>query len=141
MAASTNSIYLNTLEDTQVTSYHNSGGTGGTTVSSDANGKITINSVASDLPVASTSTLGGIKPAYTISGTATGFGGAAHYSGNIAANIRTTSANRYYMIEADKDGRMFVNVPWTNVNSGYQSTITNVAANSDTTGVYIRIIS
>ena len=141
VAASTNSIYLNTLEDTQVTSYHNIVGTGGTTVSSDANGKITINSVASDLPVASTSTLGGIKPAYTISGTATGFGGAAHYSGNIAANTRTTSANRYYMIEADKDGRMFVNVPWTNVNSGYQSTITNVAANSDTTGVYIRIIS
>ncbi len=49
--------------------------------------------------------------------------------GMIASNALTTSvsltsgdgttANRYYGVQVDKDGKAFVNVPWSNVNSSY----------------------
>ena len=45
---SNGSVWLNHIEEGTVTSYHNIVGSGGTTVKSDANGKITINSTAPD---------------------------------------------------------------------------------------------
>lgn len=36
-----------------------------------------------------------------------------------SVNSITSTAGRYYGVEADLDGRLFVNVPWTNVNSSY----------------------
>lgn len=70
------------------------------------------------LPVATYNTLGGVKPwkSYTASSTGPT---AATASTAVSVNAITNTASRYYAVEMDKDGRMFVNVPWTNVNSNY----------------------
>lgn len=70
------------------------------------------------LPVATYNTLGGVKPwkSYTASSTGPT---AATASTAVSVNAITNTASRYYAVEMDKDGRMFVNVPWTNVNSSY----------------------
>ena len=68
------------------------------------------------LPTATYNTLGGVKPAYTTTGAATGFTAATNTS-TPSLSARTTTSNRYYAVEADTNGILFVNVPWENDNT------------------------
>ena len=72
------------------------------------------------LPVAKYNTLGGVKPAYTSTAAATLTTAAASNSTAITIATRSTSSSNYYGVEADKNGVLFVNVPWAN-NSVKQS--------------------
>lgn len=74
--------------------------------------------------IATNTTNGLVKPWYTHTAASTG-----PTTGNnttaVAVNTITTTASRYYAVEADSNGRLFVNVPWTNVNSSYLTGITS----------------
>ena len=104
----------------------------------------TITNTTYTLPVAKYNTLGGLKPAYTTTGAATGYTAASNTS-TPALNARTTTAGKYYAIEADKDGVAFVNVPWTSANnaklqvkgsaSDATATDTGFTANASSPGV------
>ena len=74
--------------------------------------------------IATYNTTGLVKPwkSYTASSTGPT---AATASTAISVNAITNTASRYYAVEMDKDGRMFVNVPWTNVNSSYITSDSN----------------
>ena len=70
--------------------------------------------------------LGGAKPWFSTTGASTLASGSANaYSNNPSINARTTTAGKYYAIEIDKNGRLFVNVPWTNENSSYLTEVTS----------------
>ena len=89
------------------------------------------------LVTATYNTLGGVKPWYSTTGSSSG-PTAATYSSNVTVNERSTTSGRYYPIEIDTNGRLFVNIPWTNVNSNYltsSSTLNwnNVTQNRPTT--------
>lgn len=96
------------------------------------------------LPIAKYNTLGGIKPAYTTTGAATGYTAATNTS-TPALNARTTTAGKYYAVEADRNGVAFVNVPWASANnaklqikgsaSGATATDTGFTANASEAGV------
>ena len=64
--------------------------------------------------IATYNTLGLVKPAYTTTGEATFQPEAKTVTDTPTISTRTTDANRYYAVEADKNGRLFVNVPWVN---------------------------
>ena len=64
--------------------------------------------------IATYNTLGLVKPAYTSSKSATFQPAAKSTSIKPTISTLSTEANRYYAVEADKDGRLFVNVPWVN---------------------------
>lgn len=71
------------------------------------------------LPVATYNTLGGVKPAYNWTNSAT-FTTPTSISGTApTVNGREATAGRYYAIESDKDGRLFVNIPWVNTVTNY----------------------
>ena len=77
-AASTNGdVYLNHVENDAVTSSHNITGTGATTVTSDANGAITINSTDTDTHYASST---------VVAATSAGTSDAAATNGNVFLN-------------------------------------------------------
>ena len=71
------------------------------------------------LPTAKYNTLGGVKPAYSSTNAATLTTAAATNTTTPTIAAKTTTSGRYYGVEADKNGILFVNVPWTNVNSSY----------------------
>ena len=89
------------------------------------------------LSIAKYDTLGGVKPWYSTTGTSSG-PTAATYSSNVTVNARSSDSGRYYAVEIDKNGRLFVNVPWVNstdlsgavtsitTTEGAHSTISNV---------------
>ena len=58
--------------------------------------------------------LGLLKPAYSNTTEVTLTTAAASVSNAVTVEARTTAANRYYGIEIDKNGRLYVNVPWSN---------------------------
>jgi len=71
------------------------------------------------LPVATYNTLGGVKPAYNWTNSAT-FDTPTSVSGTApTVNSRQATAGRYYAVESDKDGRLFVNIPWVNTVTNY----------------------
>ena len=74
--------------------------------------------IPSSYGIATYNTSGLVKPwkSYTASSAGPT---AATASTAVSVNAITNTASRYYAVEMDKDGRMFVNVPWTNVNSSY----------------------
>ncbi len=124
-ATSTNgNTYINHIENGSVSSYHKIYGSGATTVTSDSSGSIKISSTdnneyhtsitTSGLEIADSGTLASIYVPYA---TASGYGVVK------AAAVRTTSptlttgqttSSRYYGVELDTNGKMFVNVPWSN---------------------------
>ena len=76
------------------------------------------------ISTASYNTLGLVKPYFSISGNATISGtSAANRTGNVTLEDRSSDSERYYAVEVDSNGVLFVNVPWTNVNSAYQGTL------------------
>ena len=81
-AASNGSVYLNSFENGAVTSANLIKGTGATTVTSAADGTITVNSTDTKytLPTASASTLGGVKVGDNLSISSSGVLSAARYT-------------------------------------------------------------
>lgn len=67
--------------------------------------------------------LGLVKPAYTSTGAATLTTAAASNTTTPTIEAKTTTANRYYGVEADKNGVLFVNVPWTDNNTWQVNTV------------------
>jgi len=66
-----------------------------------------------NLPIANYNLLGGVKPAYSNSNSVSLNTNPLTYAGNVTVAARSTETARYYAIEMDKDGIMYVNVPWT----------------------------
>ena len=91
-AASNGSVYLNLVENGGVRNSHLIKGSGATTVTSDANGVITISSLNTTYAQATSSTLGLVKIGYTASG-------------------------KNYPVQLNSSGQMYVNVPWTDTNT------------------------
>lgn len=79
------------------------------------------------LPVAKYNTLGGVKPAYTSTGSAVLTTAAATNTTTPTIQKKSTTSSRYYGVEADANGILFVNVPWT-------GDITGVTAGDGLTG-------
>ena len=101
---------------------------------------------AYSLQVATYNVLGGVKPFYSNTNAATGVT-ATSGAKTVAVNALSTTSGKYYAVEIDKDGRLYVNVPWTDNNAtysvsgaidgtaGYKITLTgaNGGSNSNTT--------
>lgn len=68
---------------------------------------------AYSLPVATNDTLGGVKPWYSHTKASTGPTTGSNATA-VTVNAITSTANKYYAIESDSNGRLFVNVPWSN---------------------------
>lgn len=83
----------------------------------------TKNDIVGAIPTSATNTSSGlIKPWYSTTGASTYNGEtSAPSAGTDAPNINIKSAKdgRYYLIETDKNGRAYVNVPWTDYNTTY----------------------
>ena len=77
------------------------------------------------LPTAKNDTLGGVKPWYSHTAASTGPTTGSDATA-ITVNAIQTAAERYYAIESDSNGRLFVNVPWTNVNNSYLTSHNNL---------------
>ena len=73
------------------------------------------------LPLAKYNVLGGVKPAYTSTNAATLTTAAASNTTTPTIAAKTTTAGRYYGVEADKNGYLFVNVPWSDTNTTYSA--------------------
>jgi hypothetical protein len=73
------------------------------TISQNTNGVITV--TKKNLAAATNSVIGGLK-LYNAAKTT-----------SITPNSATTTSNRYYAVELDKDGKAFVNVPWTDTDT------------------------
>lgn len=112
--ATNGSVYMNHVENGVVQSAHKIVGTGSTSVTSDASGNITISSAdATNGTVTSVATGVGLS------------GGPITDSGTVKANLvsetkltraasaATETAGRVYPVALDKDGKLAVNVPWT----------------------------
>lgn len=88
-----------------------------------ANKSYVDNSISSidkySLPIATSSTLGGVKPLKTRTSSMTFSGSQSSTSSTGTVNDFTTTSGRYYAVEADVNGRLFVNVPWTDNNTVY----------------------
>lgn len=99
-----------------------------TAASYDDNGTITLtkgatyNNYTYTLPIAKYNTLGGVKPAYTSTGAATLTTTAATNTTTPTIAAKTTTSGRYYGVEADQNGVLFVNVPWTDTNTDTNTT-------------------
>lgn len=68
---------------------------------------------AYSLPIATNDTLGGVKPWYSHTAASTGPTTGSDATA-IAVNAISTNSLRYYAVESDSNGRLFVNVPWSN---------------------------
>lgn len=80
---------------------------------------------------------GFVKPPYASTNAATLTTAAASNTNTPTIAKRTTTTGRYYGIEADKNGYLFVNVPWTTkIYAGNSQTVAN---NTTTSNPYIKI--
>lgn len=84
---------------------------------------------SSALPMALYNSAGAIMPAYSTTETATLTTAAASNNSSPTIAAKTTTSNRYYGVEIDNNGVLFVNVPWTNVNSSYLTASSTLDAN------------
>ena len=101
--------------------------------STNPNGYITANHTSTySLPIAKYNVLGGVKPAYNSTGAVTLTTAAAANTSTPTIAAKSTTSGRYYAVEIDKNGVLFVNVPWTNVNSSY---LTGITSNDVTTAL------
>lgn len=75
-------------------------------VKSDASGNLSVDTVGYTLPVATSTTLGGIKLGNSTAQT-------------VAANAVTTTASRTYALQLNASSQAVVNVPWTDTDTTY----------------------
>lgn len=73
--------------------------------------------------LATNTNLGLVKPWYNHTAASTGPTAGSNNTA-VAVNTISTTANRYYAIESDSNGRLFVNVPWTDNNTWNANTAT-----------------
>lgn len=64
------------------------------------------------LPTTTYNTLGGVKPWYSHTSASTGPTAGSNATA-VAVNTISSTTGRYYAVESDSNGRLFVNVPWT----------------------------
>lgn len=90
-------------------------------------------------------TSGLVKPAYTSTGAATLTTAAASNTTTPTIAAKTTTSGRYYAVEADKNGVLFVNVPWTYTDTKVTNNtttskyyLTGSTSNSNTTGTLVK---
>lgn len=95
-ALTNGNVYLNSVENGAVTSTHNIKGSGGTTVISDANGNIVIDSAVVTIPAATTATIGGIKVGSNLSVTSDGTLSAA----NGLPDCTTADTNKFLTVDS-----------------------------------------
>ena len=100
-------------------------------VQADSNGNLYVTQKDTTYSVATNSTSGLVKPWYTHTAASTGPTTGTNDTA-VAVNAITTTAGKYYAVEADNAGRLFVNVPWTD----HTYTLPTSAANH-TTGITI----
>ena len=89
------------------------------------------------LPILSNSTLGGAKVNLKHTSSCTFESSHTSTSTSVSVNSRTTVSGRYYAVEADSNGYLFVNVPWEAGESGGGITSINDAAGSSTATGYL----
>jgi hypothetical protein len=90
------------------------------------------------LPIAKYNTLGGVKPWFSTTGTSTlASGSSSSYTNSPSINGRTTTTGRYYAVEADTNGRLFVNIPWEDE----KLTIEQVYDSTETTYQYKPVLA
>ena len=80
--------------------------------------------------IATNSTIGLVKPWYSHSVASTGPTTGTNATA-ITVNTIQTTAGRYYAIESDSNGRLFVNVPWTNINENYLTSHNNLVKQTE----------
>lgn len=129
------------------TSTLTAGGSGSGTSTSDCalaagdNIELTDNTSTRTITIAATDTtydaatenkLGLVKPWQRWSGTSSGPNSVTQ-SGNVVVNSVSNTAGRYYAIEIDSVGKLFVNVPWTTVDPGVTKISTTAGAHSTVT--------
>lgn len=83
------------------------------------------------VPYCTYSQYGVVKPAYNTTGTATLTTTAGSYSNSPTINARTTTEGKYYAVEKDSNGRLFVNVPWTGGGTATGIAYSTTAPSSD----------
>ena len=81
--------------------------------------------VGNDLPLATNSAQGVIKPWYHHTAASTGPTTGSNATA-VSVNAISTTAGKYYAIESDSNGRLFVNVPWTNTDNDTKVSQTDV---------------
>ncbi len=121
--ATNGNLYLRLFDDAEARNSIKIAGTGATTVASDGSGNITINSSNTTYDIANTTTAGLIKPWAYHSKASTGPTVTSNATA-VAVNALQTLANRYYAVEGDVNGRLFVNVPWSDNNTTYSAATT-----------------
>ena len=84
------------------------------------------------VPTAAANALGVVKGWHYTSGTATG-SRIRNATNAPSINARTTSSDRYYGVETDSTGAMFVNVPWKNDDTHHQAKIVLTSSSTSTT--------
>lgn len=96
-------------------------------VSQAASGQVTVTERTVTIPstIATNSAIGLVKPWYSHSVASTGPTTGTNAT-TITVNAIQTEEDRYYAIESDSNGRLFVNVPWTNINENYLTSHNNL---------------
>lgn len=89
------------------------------------------------LPILSNSILGGAKVNLKHTTSCTFESSHTSTSSSVTVNSRTTVSGRYYAVEADSNGYLFVNVPWEAGESGGGITSINDAAGSSSATGYL----
>lgn len=143
--ATNGNVYLNHLEEGTVKSTHKISGSGATSVSSDASGNITITSQNTAHSHSAGVGLVG-------SGSAGTGGGTYDYKvalvnetkASNASSYTAGAASKFYSVQLDKDGKLAVNVPWTDNDTHYTTKIyagaSGAASNAATTNPYIKVV-
>lgn len=80
-----------------------------------------------NISIATNSVAGIVKPWYYHSVASSGPTAGSNAT-TVTVNGITTDAGKYYAVEMDKDGRMFVNVPWANSDVNVKQNITTANA-------------
>ena len=125
--ATNGNVYLNHLEESSVKSSHKIIGDGSVTVTSDANGVITIKGTDTntDTNTAHSHSVGVGLVGEGNSGTSGTYNYKAKLRSETALTVdssaATTTSGRVYPVAVDKSGYLAVNVPWTDTDTTYTS--------------------
>ena len=142
--ATNGNVYLNHLEESAVKSSHKISGSGATSVSADSSGNITITSQ---------NTAHSHSAGVGLVGSGSSGTGGGTYDYKVALVDETKAANassytagaasKFYSVQLDKDGKLAVNVPWTDTNTHHVTRIyagaSGKAANAAATNPYIKV--
>ena len=135
-AATNGNVHLNVLDNTTVRDSHKIVGSGATTVTSDANGVITISSTDNNTNTAHSHSAGVGLVGSGNAGTSGTYNYKAKLRSETALTVdssaATTTSGRVYPVAIDKTGYLAVNVPWTDTNTVY----THPSYTSKSSGLY-----